>query len=107
MAELNSTNVYGNLNITGNITPLGGIFVKEGTNARMGVATLVAGTVTVSNINVTANSRIFLTIQSLGTVTVPSAICISARVAGTSFTIKSSASNDTSVVAWYIIEPVS
>lgn len=98
----------GLVSLTGNLsldTAGSGVRIKEGSNAKMGVATLVAGTVTVSNTSVTANSRIFLTVQSLGTVTVPSAVGISDIVAGTSFTIKSSASNDTSVVAWHIIEP--
>ena len=82
-----------------------GIKIKEGSNARMGVATLVAGTVTVSNTSVTANTRIQLTIQSLGTVTAPKAIGITARSAGTSFTITSADATDTSVVAWELIEP--
>jgi len=82
-----------------------GLQVKEGTNAKMGVATLVAGTVTVSNTAVTANSRIYLTCQSLGTVSAPSALCISARTAGTSFTILASQNTDTSVIAWQIVEP--
>jgi hypothetical protein len=50
-----------------------GLRVIEGTNAKQGIATLAAGTVTVANTSVTANSRIFLTAQTLGTVTVPSA----------------------------------
>ena len=79
--------------------------VKEGTNQRMGTATLVAGTVTVSNTSVTANTRIFLTVQSLGTVAAPKAIAVTARVAGTSFTITSADNTDTSVVAWLLIEP--
>lgn len=82
-----------------------GLQIKEGTNAKMGVATLAAGTVTVSNTAVTASSRIFLTCQSLGTVSAPSALCISARVAGTSFTILASQNTDTSVIAWQIVEP--
>lgn len=82
-----------------------GLQIKEGTNAKMGIATLAAGTVTVSNTAVTANSRIYLTCQSLGTVTAPSALCISARTAGTSFTILASQNTDTSVVAWQIVEP--
>lgn len=82
-----------------------GLQIKEGTNAKMGVATLAAGTVTVSNTAVTANSRIFLNAQSLGTVSAPSALCISARTAGTSFTILASQNTDTSVIAWQIVEP--
>jgi hypothetical protein len=37
-----------------------------------GTATLSAGTVTVANSSVTANTRIMLTTQSIGTVTAPS-----------------------------------
>lgn len=66
---------------------------------------LNAGTVTVSNTLVTSSSRIFLTPQSLGTVSVPSACGISARSAGTSFTILCSQATDTSVIAWQIVEP--
>lgn len=80
-----------------------GFYVKEGTNATMGVATLVAGTVTVNTTKVTATSRIFLTHQNnsgtLGFVTV------SARTAATSFTITSSNVLDTSDIAWIIMEP--
>jgi hypothetical protein len=69
------------------------------------VATLVAGTVTVANTSVTANSRIFLTVQMLGTVTVPKSVGVTARTAGTSFTITSEDTTDTSVVAYEIFEP--
>lgn len=82
-----------------------GLAVAEGSNAKQGVATLAAGTVTVANTSVTANSRIMLTEQALGTVSVPSALCVSARVAGTSFTILASQATDTSVVAYEIFEP--
>lgn len=80
-----------------------GLRVKEGSNARMGTATLVAGTVTVNTTAVTANSRIFLTAQTSGAA--PGALRISARTAGTSFTITSTNAGDTSAVAWVIIEP--
>jgi hypothetical protein len=80
-----------------------GLYVKEGTNATLGRSTLVAGTVVVSTTKVTASSEIFVTIQSaagtLGTV------YISARTAGTSFTITSTSALDTSIVAWFIVEP--
>lgn len=82
-----------------------GISINEGSNKTMGVATLVAGTVTVNTNVVTANSRIFLSVQSLGTVTVPTAVAVTARTAGTSFTITSANVLDTSVVAWMIVEP--
>jgi hypothetical protein len=83
----------------------GGLKVAEGANAKQGIATLAAGTVTVANTSVTANSRILLTVQSLGTVAVPSGYCVSARTPGTSFTILASAPTDTSVIAWEIFEP--
>lgn len=80
-----------------------GVRVAEGSNAKMGVATLVAGTVVVSNTSVTANSRIMLTCQTPGGT--PGFLRVSARTAGTSFTILSSSNTDTSVVAWVIFEP--
>lgn len=84
------------LNTAGN-----GIYIKGGSNATAGVATMVAGTVTVNTTKVTANSIIHLTGQNtsgtLGNITV------SARVAGTSFTI-TSAVTDTRIVGWTIIE---
>jgi hypothetical protein len=82
-----------------------GVQVTEGSNAKQGTATLVAGTVTVKDTAVTGNSRIFLTTQSLGTVKVPTVVAVTARSPGTSFTITSADSTDTSVVAWEIFEP--
>jgi len=109
-----NTAVTGTLSTTGDTTIAGnvissnagtGIRVAEGTNAKQGTAVLAAGTVTVANASVTANSRIFLSIQSLGTVTSPQAIGVTARVAGTSFTITSASNTDTSVIAYEIFEP--
>lgn len=94
--------VGGDLKVT---TAGKGLFVAEGSNAKMGTATLSAGTVTVSTTAVTANSRIFLTVQSLGTVTTPKAIAVTAKTASTSFVITSEDVTDTSVVAWMIVEP--
>jgi hypothetical protein len=82
-----------------------GLIIREGSNARMGVATLVGGTVTVANTSVTANTRIQVTVQSLGTVTTPKAVAVTARSVGTSFTLTSSDATDTSVVAWELKEP--
>jgi hypothetical protein len=80
-----------------------GVNIKEGSNARMGASTLVAGTVTVNTTAVTASSRIMLTGQdSSGT---HGELTISARVAGTSFTITSSSATDTRSVAWILFEP--
>jgi hypothetical protein len=79
-----------------------GYSVKSGSNCKMGTATLVAGTVTVSNTTVTSNSLIFLTAQSSsGTA---GEIYISAKTVSTSFVITSTSSTDTRVVAWLIME---
>jgi hypothetical protein len=80
-----------------------GLQIAEGTNAKMGASTLAAGTVTVANTSVTANSRIFLTCQTPGGT--PGFLRVSARSAGASFTILSSSNTDTSVVGWFIVEP--
>lgn len=82
-----------------------GLRVNEGANGKQGTATLAAGTVVVANTSVTANSRIVCGLVSLGTVTVPSALGVSARVVGTSFTILASQATDTSVVWYEIFEP--
>lgn len=81
----------------------GGIGIAEGANARMGVATLVGGTVTVANTSVTANTRVFLTAQTSGAA--PGALRVSARTAGTSFTVTSSSGTDTSQFAYLLVEP--
>ncbi|MFA5920134.1 MAG: hypothetical protein WC856_02435 [Methylococcaceae bacterium] len=80
-----------------------GLVVSEAANGKQGVATLVGGTKVVSNTAITATSRIFLTSQSDGGT--PGFLRISARTAGTSFTILSSSGTDTSVVAYEIFEP--
>lgn len=80
-----------------------GVRIKEGTNARIGVATLVAGTVVVNTSVVTATSRIMLTGQNSSGA--HGELTVSARVAGTSFTITSSNAGDTRDVGWIIFEP--
>jgi hypothetical protein len=79
-----------------------GLRAAEGANAKQGVATLVAGTIVVANTSVTATSRIMLTAQDNNTTGTPR---VSARTAGTSFTITSSNAGDTGVVAYQIFEP--
>lgn len=83
----------------------GGAWKLVALTALSGTATLVAGTVVVNTTAVTAVSRIHLAVQSLGTVTVPSALAVSARTPGTSFTILASQATDTSNVAWQLMEP--
>jgi hypothetical protein len=88
-----------------------GLKVAEGSNAKQGTATLVSGTVTVSNTSVTATSRIFLTRQGINSSTAMGELAVSARTAGTSFTITSytagavtTQTGDLSTVAWEIFE---
>ncbi len=95
-------NPWGAIYSSGNVR-CGSLSVAEGSNAKQGTATLVAGTVTVANTSVTANSRIFLTSQVDGGT--PGFLRVSARVAATSFTITSSNGADTSTVAYLITEP--
>lgn len=80
-----------------------GLQVKEGSNAKMGTATLSGGGATVATTAVTASSRIFLTNQSAGGT--PGFLRVGTVTAGTSFTITSSSGSDTSTVAWFIVEP--
>jgi len=96
---------YNHLYLPLQFTSIGhGLLFDEGTNAIMGLAVLVGGTVTVSTTKVTTNSRILLTNNaSSGT---PGFLYINARVANTSFTITSSSGTDTSSVMWTIIEPI-
>lgn len=81
-----------------------GLYVKEGTNATMGTGTLVGGTLVVSNTKVTASSRIFLTSEG-GTITNLGTLYISARSAGTSFTVSSSNVLDAQTFVYLIVEP--
>lgn len=80
-----------------------GLKVKEGSNAKSGVATLVAGVATVSNTSITAISRIQVTSQVDGGT--PGYLRVSARVVGTSFTVRSGSATDTSTFAYFIVEP--
>lgn len=94
-------------NVGGNISAITvgkGLAIKEGVNAKQGVtAAMTAGSIVVSTTAVTANSRILLTAQTIaGT---QGALGVSARTAGTSFTITSSSNTDTSTVGWFISEP--
>lgn len=79
-----------------------GFKVKEGTNARMGVAVLVGGTVTVSNTSITANTRIFTSRSTTGGV---EGTLSTTQINATSFTINSNSVADTSTINWLLIEP--
>jgi hypothetical protein len=70
---------------------------------RHGRATLAAGTATVTDANTTTTARIFVShAVDGGTV---GWLRVSARIAGTSFTITSSSGTDTSQVDWMMVEP--
>ena len=99
------------LEVTGNVkltTAGNGIKIKTGSNATMGRATLVAGTVTVATTKASATANVILTTQVPGG-TLGEKI-IASRVNGTSFTIEARDGTgllqtlDTSTVAWVIFE---
>lgn len=97
--------VNGTAGVSGSLslTSVGaGINGRSGTNARFGVATLVAGTVTVSNTSVTANTQVLITAQNSGVVA--GILRVSAKTVGTSFVISSSVLTDTSTVFWMLVE---
>lgn len=76
--------------------------IATGTNASAGTGTLAAGTVTISTNVVTASSLIFLT-DTASTLTNVGTLSVSAKSAGTSFTVTSSNVLDTSTFSWLII----
>lgn len=79
-----------------------GLSVAEGSNAKQGTATLVAGTVTVSNTSVTANSRIFISRSTPGGTLGDLSYT---KIASTSFTVLSSNVLETSSFDYFITEP--
>lgn len=99
-------NVSNRMSLLGNILRVNGLNVGTGTNIaqiKHGRAVLAAGTVTVADASVTANSRIFVCGAVDGGT--PGWLRVSARSAGVSFTITSSSGTDTSTVDWLIINP--
>lgn len=76
--------------------------IPTGSNASAGTGTLSGGTVTISTTAVTSNSLIFLqdTAASLTNVGV---LSVSAKSAGTSFTVTSANVLDTSTFNWLIV----
>lgn len=88
---------------TGALTATGTLSITDGANKSVGVATLVGGTVTVSNTRVTASSRIFLTDATTGSLVNIGTPTVGTIVAGTSFVINSSNALDASNINWLII----
>lgn len=89
----------GDIGSTAVLTPFG---ASQG-NRRSGTVTLSGGTVTVSDTAITANSRIIITAQfnASGRLYEDK----TARVAGTSFVLKSSNAGDAGDVVYEVIEP--
>lgn len=105
-ASLAANSFAGDQTVTGDVilsAAGNGVKVKEGSNATMGTGVLVAGTVTINTTKVTANSRIFLTVQVAGGT--QGILSVGTVTAGTSFVINSTNAADTSTVAWIIVEP--
>lgn len=78
------------------------------TNARTGTATLTAGTVTVSDTSITANTVILLSRKSISTSTAIGTLTVGTITAGASFVINSLQSNATTQtndvsVVWYTL----
>lgn len=67
-----------------------------------GTATLVAGTILVNEVTVTATNKILIQLHAPGGI--PGFLYVSARVAGTSFTITSTNVADTSQVQWFVLD---
>lgn len=114
LAVTGAATVSSTLTVTGNTTLHGnlildtlgkGLSIKEGANARMGLATLSGGTVIVSTTAVAAGDRIITARQTVGGTTGDLSAPTASIVDGTSFVITSSSGTDTSTVLWIIVKP--
>lgn len=81
-----------------------GLQVKGGTNAKIGSGTLTAGTVTITTTAVTANSRIFVTDTSTGSLVNVGSLVVSTKTAGSGFVVTSTNALDASTFDWMIVE---
>jgi hypothetical protein len=94
-AGISSSNV-----LTGTLNISGKLYMSTSANKNAGAATLVAGTVTVSNNSVTSSSIILVSRKTAGGTIGTFSYTLTS---GTSFTITSSSSTDTSTVEYVII----
>ncbi|HTH46635.1 MAG TPA: hypothetical protein VMB21_03920 [Candidatus Limnocylindria bacterium] len=79
-----------------------GLFVKSGTNCKLGACTLSGGTVTVGNTSITANSVVFFTLTGAsGTIGI--APYVTSVTAGTGFNVQAGPS-DNSTYKYFIVE---
>lgn len=84
------------------ISSAGVIGIASGSNQRAGNATMVAGTVTVANTTVTADTIVLLTRKTSGGT--PGTLITYTVTAATSFTINSDSALDTSTFSYFLIE---
>lgn len=80
-----------------------GLSIKSGSNARIGTGTLTAGTVTIANTSVTANTRVFLQDTTSGGLT-NVGVLTAVTTAGTGFVVTSTLALDTSTFNWLLVE---
>lgn len=92
-----------NAGVLGFPTVTGGLQLKSGANARVGSATLAAGSAVVANTSVTANSLIFCQ-NTGGGVAANVGVLEVTKTAGVGFTATSSNAADTSNFSYFIIE---
>jgi hypothetical protein len=112
LCGIGTTTPTEDLEVAGNIRISGqnGLKINEwvdpgagaATPGTMGVVTLAAGTKIVKTSSATANSRIFVTVQSQAGGA--GQIYVTAKAANT-FTITSTNNTETSIVAWWIVNP--
>jgi hypothetical protein len=81
-----------------------GLLIREGVNATMGRAVLVAGTVTVSNTLASDTMEVFLTHRIVTTAAHTGALSVGTVVAGTSFVINSTNAADDATVSFLIVD---
>lgn len=113
--NFNTSNILGaKIDESGNLSVLragAGYRVKEGTNAKAGVATLVSGTVTVSTTAIAAGDRVHLSRQGKDSSTAIGSLERGTITAGTSFVINALKADatvetgDLSTVYWEIMTP--
>jgi hypothetical protein len=102
IANTGGVTLAGTLAVTG-IATLKTLDITAGSNTKTGTGTLAAGTVTIANTSVTANSCIFVQSKQTSTANVGSLV-VTSQTAGTGFVVKSTNAADTSPFVYWIIE---
>lgn len=81
-----------------------GVLIREGSNATMGRAVLVGGTVTVSNTRASDTMEVFLAHRIVTTAAHTGALSVGTVVVGTSFDINSTNVADDATVSYLIVD---